>query len=255
MPASIDEEAVHALASNCGRYFVAGARAMGKPWQVDEDLLLADLGFPVAAPPNHACITREALAHDSGMVARRTFDFFSAHPGGGFQVWSLWSSLDLSAHGFSMSPTPCMVRDAGGKMPGAPPELQVEEVTDDLGMQDVWTILNDVFLNGLAPTQLWDARVLSDDCRIWLGRVDGRAVTTSTQYVSDGYVGIYAVGTIPDARGRGYGEAMTWVATMCRPDLPATLQASVMGKPIYERMGFRDVATFDVWRRNDRIAG
>lgn len=42
---------------------------------------------------------------------------------------------------------------------------------------------------------------------------------------------------------------MTWPATLCRPDLPATLQASSMGRPIYERMGFRTVAAFTVWER------
>jgi hypothetical protein len=48
---------------------------------------------------------------------------------------------------------------------------------------------------------------------------------------------------------RGYGEALTWAATRCRTDLPSTLQASSMGRPIYERMGFRTVASFTVWER------
>jgi hypothetical protein len=34
---------------------------------------------------------------------------------------------------------------------------------------------------------------------------------------------------------------------MSRPELPATLQASSMGRPIYERMGYRTVAEFTVW--------
>ena len=44
---------------------------------------------------------------------------------------------------------------------------------------------------------------LDDDFRVWVGRVDGRAVTTAAAYISDGYVGLYAVATTPDARGRG----------------------------------------------------
>jgi hypothetical protein len=43
---------------------------------------------------------------------------------------------------------------------------------------------------------------------------------------------------------------MTWAATMSRPELPATLQASSMGRPIYERMGYRTVAEFTVWDRH-----
>ena len=46
---------------------------------------------------------------------------------------------------------------------------------------------------------------------------------------------------------RGYGEAVTWAATLCLPELPATLQASPMGRPIYERMGYRTIAEFTVW--------
>jgi hypothetical protein len=71
-------------------------------------------------------------------------------------------------------------------------------------------------------------------------------------YVGAGFVGIYGVATPPDARGRGYGEAMTWAATLCRPDLPATLQASPMGRPVYDRMGYRTVAEFLVWELDRR---
>jgi GNAT superfamily N-acetyltransferase len=67
--------------------------------------------------------------------------------------------------------------------------------------------------------------------------------------------GIYAMATAPAARGRGYGEAITWAATLCRSDLPATLQASDMGLPVYTRMGYRTVAEFTVWDRDRQPRG
>jgi GNAT superfamily N-acetyltransferase len=245
------EEDLRALASNCGGYYLAGARATGRPWRIDDDLMLSDLGLPVAAPPNHAAITRRP--DDAGQIARRTLEFFSASPGGGFQVWGLWPSLDLSPHGFESFRMPCMVREADPEGRTAPPELEIIEVSDDSGIEETWAILNEVFLGGRAQERLWDDRLLSDDFRIWLGRVDGRAVATAAAFIGFGYVGIYAVGTLPDARGRGYGEAVTWAATLFRPDLPATLQASEMGRPIYERMGYRTVTHFTVWEREDRL--
>src|SRR5207247_7897 len=85
--------------------------------------------------------------------------------------------------------------------------------------------------------------------RVWTGTVDGRAVSTSTAVVSDGFVGVYNVATAADARGHGYGEALTWAATLSDPSLPAVLESSPMGQPIYSRMGYQVVGTFVVWER------
>ena len=46
------------------------------------------------------------------------------------------------------------------------------------------------------------------------------------------------VATLPEGRGKGYGAAVTWAATLARPELHALLIASDMGRPIYERMGY-----------------
>ncbi len=55
------------------------------------------------------------------------------------------------------------------------------------------------------------------------------------------------VATIEAARGRGYGTAMTWAAIAdAAPGVEiAVLQASALGRPVYERMGFRMVVEYD----------
>jgi len=83
-----------------------------------------------------------------------------------------------------------------------------------------------------------------------VGRVSGRPVATSASYVSDGVTGIYGVSTIPRARGRGYGEAMTWAVVrdgLSKGCSILSLQASNMGFPIYHRMGFRRIFDFEAW--------
>jgi GNAT superfamily N-acetyltransferase len=84
----------------------------------------------------------------------------------------------------------------------------------------------------------------------YLGWVRGKAVATSGCFISDGVAGIFAVSTIPTARGRGYGEAMTWAAIRDarskRCDL-FSLQASPMGFPVYYRMGFRRIYDVEEW--------
>ena len=84
---------------------------------------------------------------------------------------------------------------------------------------------------------------------MWLGRVDGAAIGTSLSFVQDGVIGVYGVAVVPEARRRGYGEALSWVATLARPELPAVLQASEEGDPLYRRMGYRQAGTFAHWSR------
>jgi len=76
---------------------------------------------------------------------------------------------------------------------------------------------------------------------LYLGTVDGEPACTSSVVRTSGIAGVYWVATLPEFRGRGLGEAITWAAVAggaadgCRV---ASLQASDMGRPVYERMGF-----------------
>lgn len=77
--------------------------------------------------------------------------------------------------------------------------------------------------------------------KLYLGLVGDRPACTSALCASGPVAGIYWVSTLPELRGRGFGEAVTWSAVRggtllgCRF---ASLQASAMGRPVYERMGF-----------------
>jgi hypothetical protein len=248
-----DERLRGALIGNLGHAYLSGARSMGRPWREDEDLILSDLGLPMILPPNNATLLREPTGERAAEgVAARVDTFFAGSAGGGYELWSAWPRPDLTSFGFSPGTAPCMVRSPGGELPPDPPGLEVVEVDGADGMREVWRVVDEVFCGGRLPDPMWDERVLRDDYRVWVGRVDGRPVTTATASISDGFVGVYAVGTIAEARGRGYGEAVTWAATLCRPDLPATLQASPMGLPVYERMGYRTVMGFTAWDRPHR---
>lgn len=92
-----------------------------------------------------------------------------------------------------------------------------------------------------------DALVDHPRIRGFVGWVDGRPVGASLASRTGDTVGIYSVATVPEARGRGIGTAMTW--HLLRDAEPgwtlAVLQASAMGKPVYERMGFKLVREFD----------
>jgi GNAT superfamily N-acetyltransferase len=82
---------------------------------------------------------------------------------------------------------------------------------------------------------------------MYTGYADGEAVTTGVGFRTGRTIGVYNIATVPAARRHGYGEAMTrriaddGVRAGC--DV-ATLQASPMGLPIYERMGYRTVVQY-----------
>ena len=80
-----------------------------------------------------------------------------------------------------------------------------------------------------------------------LARVAGAPSATAMVMVTHGVAGIYWVGTTPEARGRGLAEIATRAAGNAGFDMGAevaALQASVMGEPIYRRMGYREITRY-----------
>jgi len=79
---------------------------------------------------------------------------------------------------------------------------------------------------------------------VYLGHVDGVAVTTAIGVHAGGDGGIFAVATPAEHRRRGYGAAVTARAAR---DLFAAgaglvwLQASELGEPVYRKLGFEHV--------------
>jgi hypothetical protein len=244
---ALTDDVLHRAVANCAGVYRIWAERMGKRSQLWDDLSCADLELPVALPPNLAVVLREPTPLEANTLVQRAAEFFAARPGGPYGVWSLWPLEGLPPEPLDLWHIPIMVRDGGGTAPAAPSGLEIVEATDASTVREAAALIDESFEAKSEPDDVLTPDCLAEDFRTWVGRVDGRTVTTATAYIADGFVGLYAVATTPGARGRGYGEAVTWVATLCRPDLPATLQGSPMGRPIYERVGYRTIAEFTVW--------
>ncbi len=70
--------------------------------------------------------------------------------------------------------------------------------------------------------------------------------------LSHGIAGVYWVGTVDGARRSGLGRAVTASVTntaFARGATAVTLQASVMGEPIYRAMGYRSLFRYQNWVR------
>jgi ribosomal protein S18 acetylase RimI-like enzyme len=95
-------------------------------------------------------------------------------------------------------------------------------------------------------TELWKVA----DATVYTGYADGQAVAAGYSVRSGSTLGIFTIATVPEARGRGFGSAMT--GRICADGAAAgcsvvVLQASAMGRPIYERLGFRLVQPYEIW--------
>lgn len=78
----------------------------------------------------------------------------------------------------------------------------------------------------------------------------GEPVATATLAASHGVAGIVYVGTVPEARGRGFGRSAVWAAIQAgraQGARVAGLWATPLGRPMYERMGFRPVTQYRIW--------
>jgi GNAT superfamily N-acetyltransferase len=86
--------------------------------------------------------------------------------------------------------------------------------------------------------------------RGYVGFVGKVPVSTSLGLSNSGVGGVFFVSTTSEYRGRGYGAALTWQAAVdsrregCRASY---LQASEMGFPIYQRMGYREITRYQEW--------
>lgn len=84
----------------------------------------------------------------------------------------------------------------------------------------------------------------------FLARLDGRAAGTALGVRAGEVLGIFNVATVPDARGRGVGRAVTLAALRdgaAAGCTMAVLQSSAMGHSVYERLGFRDFASYELY--------
>lgn len=96
------------------------------------------------------------------------------------------------------------------------------------------------------------------ECAVYVGYVNGKPVTSGLGWRTGRTIGVYNIATIPEARRRGFGEAMTarvladGEAAGC--DV-AILQASSMGGPIYERLGFRTALRYTGYVDQAQLGG
>jgi predicted N-acetyltransferase YhbS len=102
---------------------------------------------------------------------------------------------------------------------------------------------------------------LDERTRVWVAMVDGQAVSKVGLHIDHvanpgGVAGIYGVATTESGRNRGLARLLcsTALAAARAAGVERTvLHSTPMARSLYQRMGYEDVATFEVWAAPDSV--
>lgn len=230
-----------------------GGRALHR-----DDLAAVDVGRP-AVGANVATLLAPLFPEGVGEILAALDDFYGFEGGtltGTVYLFSPWPTPDLRHHGWVLLDyLPLMLRPLGGSAPPSPPGLRIEEVRNEAHLRAFEVAIVRGFglqeVEALGPGAAFNASILTDDRqKLWVGWEWDRPVVAAATFVEAGINNVTLVATVPEARRRGYGAALTWMATLADPSLPSLLLATEEGRPVYERMGYTSLFRFALWSRD-----
>ncbi len=216
---------------------------------------------PLATAFHNAVMVRAPIGARALLDAVRAF---YAPRGGPHSIWlrahadaALESPLRAQGYApFTVMPGMALLADPGTRC--EPPGLTIVPATDDAGRDAFRHVSAEAYATYGAPRDYAaDAfssldSVCAPHVQGFVGYAGGEPVAAAALYLTHGVAGIGWVGCVPAARGRRYAEAVTWAAVregFRRGATFANLQASPMGRPVYERMGFLTLTEYRVLAR------
>jgi GNAT superfamily N-acetyltransferase len=158
-----------------------------------------------------------------------------------------WEAL-LTPRGFKLEEGPSgMSADLNqlNEAVNMPAGAEIKMVNDEKSVQDCaealvygygfppdWKDITINFVRGLG---------LDTPYRSYVAYWEGKPVSTAGVFFGEEVAGIYSVATLPEARGKGFGAAVTLAPLLEARKIGyrvGILQASQMGFPVYKRLGF-----------------
>ena len=194
-----------------------------------------------------------------GALAQSLDRLASAYDEAGVIAWTVWVPphdrdaarlLDRAGHRLDASPAAMAMELEGlNRLDGAlGADVRVEDEAD---LRDL-ARLNDLAYGYDGSFERALNELDAGRLNRYVARVDGEPSACVGTLDHDGDCGVYLVATHADHRGRGLaGALMTRALLDARERGCATtsLQATAMGRPLYGRLGYRDLGPFEMWER------
>lgn len=158
------------------------------------------------------------------------------------------------AHGIKQTElgAPCMVADLAGMnesvLSQTPEGFVIKEIANESELLDFKNVFVETYEIPDWAGQAWvDATskigIGKTPWRMFVGYLDNKPVATNMLFNGGGVASVYAVATIPSARGKGIGGAITLKPLLEARDKDGykygVLFSTEMGVKVYERIGFR----------------
>jgi len=210
-----------------------------------------------AGSSTHPVISNAAFRREdeveAGEFIARASGFFASR-GRGFSVWARAGQAEdddliaaTKAAGLQLVYSmPEMILGQRLEVPQLPEGAELRRLNKAEQAVDFWRIATAAYASNGFPPEVFagyrnHAGLLAENVAAFLALLDGEPVSIAMTIVSHGVAGIYWVGSLEQARGKGLGRAVTAAATNAGFELGAeiaSLQASPMGKPIYLQLGY-----------------
>ena len=245
-------------------------------WQRDhrieerDDLLLVAGADPFPIGYENCVMVLGPRAAESAERVVAQADAFFGRLGRGCTIWIRdHLDADLESHLLkaglsSLSDTPGMVLAAPVLDRPLGAGLRVAQVEDAGTASALAAVEAASYATMGMPTEITERvfstpeRLINPHTIVVLGYLEEIPVAAAIAILSNGIAGLYWVATLPEARGRGLGEACTRLVGNRAFDLGArcvVLQASAQGEPIYRRMGYREITRYRWYAKGPTTSG
>jgi GNAT superfamily N-acetyltransferase len=148
--------------------------------------------------------------------------------------------------------SPCMVAELDrmdeSVLTQTPRDFVIKEIADEPGLFDFKKVFVETYEIPEWAGQAWVDATLKigigkTPWRLFVGYWNNEPVATNLLFTGAGVASVYAIATVPSARGKGIGAAVTLKPLLEARDQQgyqyAVLFSTEMGIPVYKRIGFR----------------